>query len=149
MGSAVIAVLVCVLLDFMNPAQALGGWLGGRGASYRSCAYSSPDHLNIVSKSRGGLSSSKLHHISKMASTHPVNQRGKIHSTKQIRVQKLLACVLRNYPFIMIVIFVTSPALVLPEPAPSKLSHISKIASTHPVEETIYTMWQERDRERA
>ena len=28
MGSAVIAVLVCVLLDFMNPAQALGGWLG-------------------------------------------------------------------------------------------------------------------------
>ena len=29
--------------------------------------YSGPDHLNIVSKSRGGLSSSKLHHISKMA----------------------------------------------------------------------------------
>ena len=28
MGSAVIAVLVCDLLDFMNPAQALGGWLG-------------------------------------------------------------------------------------------------------------------------
>ena len=72
MGYAVIAVLVCVLLDFMNPAQALGGWLGRRGASYRSCAYSSPDHLNIVSKSRGRLSSSKLHHISKMASTHPV-----------------------------------------------------------------------------
>ena len=53
MGSAVIAVLVCVLLDFMNPAQALGGWLGRRGASYRSCVYSGPDHLNIVSKSRG------------------------------------------------------------------------------------------------
>ena len=74
MGYAVIAVLVCVLLDFMNPAQALGGWLGRRGASYRSCAYSSPDHLNIVSKSRGGLSSSKLHHISKMASAHPVKE---------------------------------------------------------------------------
>ncbi len=28
MGSAVIAVLVFVLLDFMNPVQALGGWLG-------------------------------------------------------------------------------------------------------------------------
>ena len=106
--------------------------------------YSCHDHLNIVSKSRGGLSSSKLRHISKMASIHPVNQRGKIHSTKRIRVQKLLACVLRNYPFIMIVIFVTSPALVLPEPAPSKLSHISKMASTRPVEEKIYNVARDR-----
>ena len=82
-----------------------------------------------------------------MASIHPVNQRGKIHSTKRIRVQKLLACVLRNYPFIMIVIFVTSPALVLPEPAPCKLSHISKMASTRPVEEKIYNEKRERKRE--
>ena len=54
MGSAVIAVLVCVLLDFMNFTQACGGCLGRRGASYRSYAYSSPDHLNIVSKLNGG-----------------------------------------------------------------------------------------------
>ncbi len=41
-------------------------WVGGlarRGTSYRSCAYSGPDHLNIVSKSRGGLSSSRQRHI--------------------------------------------------------------------------------------
>ena len=55
---------------------------------------------------------------------------------------------LRNYQFIMIVIFVTSPALVLPELAPSKPTHISKIASTHPVEETIYIVTRERERER-
>ena len=55
---------------------------------------------------------------------------------------------LRNYQFIMIVIFVTSPALVLPELAPSKPTHISKIASTHPVEETIYSVMRERERER-
>ena len=36
--------------------------------------YSGPDHLNIVSKSRGGLSSSKLRHISKMASIHLVKE---------------------------------------------------------------------------
>ena len=48
----------------------------------------------------------------------------------------------------MIVIFVTSPALVLPELAPSKPTHISKIASTHPVEETIYSVTRERERER-
>ena len=55
---------------------------------------------------------------------------------------------LRNYQFIMIVIFVTSPALVLPELAPSKPTYISKIASTHPVEETIYSVMRERERER-
>ena len=55
---------------------------------------------------------------------------------------------LRNYQFIMIVIFVTSPALVLSELAPSKPTHISKIASTHPVEETIYSVTRERERER-
>ena len=55
---------------------------------------------------------------------------------------------LRNYQFIMIAIFVTSPALVLPELAPSKPTHISKIASTHPVEETIYSVMRERERER-
>ena len=48
----------------------------------------------------------------------------------------------------MIAIFVTSPALVLPELAPSKPSHISKIASTHRVEETIYNVTRERERER-
>ena len=51
---------------------------------------------------------------------------------------------LRNYQFIMIVIFVTSPALALREPAPTKPSHISKIACTHPVEETIYIVKRER-----
>ena len=35
MGSAVIAMLVCDLLDFMNPAQALGGWLGWTGRLLR------------------------------------------------------------------------------------------------------------------
>ena len=52
------------------------------------------------------------------------------------------------YQFIAIVIFVTSPALVLPELAPSKPTHISKIASTHPVEEKIYSVRRERERER-
>ena len=51
---------------------------------------------------------------------------------------------LRNNQFIVIVTFVTSPALALPDPAPTKPSHISKIVSTHPVEETIY---KERERE--
>ena len=55
---------------------------------------------------------------------------------------------LRNYQYIMIVIFVTSPVLVLPEPTPSMPSHISKIASTHPVEETIYNVKREKERER-
>ena len=54
---------------------------------------------------------------------------------------------LRNYQFIVIVTFVTSPALALPDTAPTKPSHISKIASTHPVEETIYNVTRERERE--
>ena len=53
------------------------------------------------------------------------------------------------YQFIAIVIFVTSPALALPELADSKPSNISKIASTHPVEETIYSVMREREREKA
>ena len=52
---------------------------------------------------------------------------------------------LRNNQFIVIVTFVTSPALALPDPAPTKPSHISKIASTHPVEETIYNVTRERE----
>ena len=55
---------------------------------------------------------------------------------------------LRNNQFIMNVIFVTSPALALPEPAPSKPSNISKIASTHPLEETIYNVTRGRERVR-
>ena len=47
-------------------------WLDGAPPTGR--VYSGPDHLNIVSKSRGGLSSSKLHHISKMASIHLVKE---------------------------------------------------------------------------
>ena len=52
------------------------------------------------------------------------------------------------YQFIAIVIFVTSPALALPELADSKPSNISKIASTHPVEETIYNVTRGRERVR-
>ena len=50
--------------------------------------------------------------------------------------------------FIAIFIFVTSPALALPELADSKPSNISKIASTHPVEETIYNVTRGRERVR-
>ena len=52
------------------------------------------------------------------------------------------------FQFIAIVIFVTSPALDLPELADSKPSNISKIASTHPVEETIYNVTRGRERVR-
>ena len=78
---------VC-FVGFHEPRAGFGwvAWLDAAPPTGR--VYSGPDHLNIVSKSRGGLSSSKLRHISKMASIHPVNQRGKIHSTKQIRVQQ-------------------------------------------------------------
>ena len=56
-------------------------WLDGAPPTGR--VYSGPDHLNIVSKSRGGLSSSKLHHISNMASTHP--GRETIYNVKRER----------------------------------------------------------------
>ena len=47
-------------------------WLDGAPPTGR--VYSGPDHLNIVSKSRRGLSSSKLYDIGKMARTHPVKE---------------------------------------------------------------------------
>ena len=50
------------------------------------CVYSGNDHFNIVSKLRGGLSSSKLCHISKMASTHPVKET--IYNVKRERETK-------------------------------------------------------------
>ena len=68
--------------------------------------YSGPDHLNIVSKSSGGLSSSKLRHISKMASTHPVKET--IYNVKREREREqergfdyvfiaVLVCVLMDF----------------------------------------------------
>ncbi len=61
-------------VGFHEPRAGFGwvAWLDAAPPTGR--VYSGPDHLNIVSKSRGGLSSSKLHHISKMASTRPVEE---------------------------------------------------------------------------
>ena len=61
-------------VGFHEPRAGFGwvAWLDAAPPTGR--VYSGPDHLNIVSKSRGGLSSSKLRHISKMASIHLVKE---------------------------------------------------------------------------
>ena len=68
--------------------------------------YSGHDHLNIVSKSRGGLSSSKLRHISKMASIHLVKETIDNVKIERVREQErgfdlsfiaVLVCVLMDF----------------------------------------------------